>query len=682
MKGQENNTFSKYRSKIRWGTFTMLALLCVSAMYVMPDKFTKVTNFLDQNLGISVFDAEKEFKLGLDLQGGAHLVYGTDLSQIESGEEASAVNGARDVIERRVNGLGVADANVQATLVGDDHRIIVELPGVKEVDEAIALIGETPVLEFKEQNTEPPRELTEEEQAQMEEANKAEAEKASEVGTKLSEGADFAEIAREYSDDEYTKENGGYLDFVGEDILDEESLAWVSAASEGDVMIDARETEFGYTFFKKGATRDGEMEVEASHILICHNEAMADCAEERTKEEAFALAEELFEKANAENFADLAKEYSADPGSKDNGGALGSFPKGVMLPNFEEAAFGAGVGEITTPIETDFGYHVIYKTGEKAPKQYELSRVFVKKTTKTDIIPALEAWVNTGLSGKQLERTSVVTNGQTGGYEVSLQFDAEGRELFADITGRNIGKPVGIFLDGYPISQPTVNQAITAGEAVIQGNFSVLEAQELSKNLNAGALPVPIHLVTEQTIGATLGAESLSKSLYAGVLAILVVMVFMFLYYRLPGFLSVIALALYIFLTLSIYKLTGITLTLSGIAGMILSVGMAVDANVLIFERVKEELKEGKSLKPAIEEGFLRAWPSIRDGNISTLITAFILMGFGSNFVKGFALTLTIGILVSLFSAITVSRTFLRFVEPWFGSKCKWMFLGSPKKDK
>jgi preprotein translocase subunit SecD len=177
-----------------------------------------------------------------------------------------------------------------------------------------------------------------------------------------------------------------------------------------------------------------------------------------------------------------------------------------------------------------------------------------------------------------------------------------------------------------------------------------------------------------------MGAESLAKSLKAGIVAFLVIMLFMILYYRLPGFLATIALALYVSLSLAIIKLFGIAMSLAGIAGFIMSIGVAVDANVLIFERMREELKRGRSLLVAVEEGFLRAWTSIRDSNISTLITCSLLMMFGSSFVKGFAVTLAIGILVSMFSAITVTRILLRFVVPWFKDQANWLFLGAKKK--
>jgi preprotein translocase subunit SecD len=231
-----------------------------------------------------------------------------------------------------------------------------------------------------------------------------------------------------------------------------------------------------------------------------------------------------------------------------------------------------------------------------------------------------------------------------------------------------------------PISVPTVQQTITDGRAVISGSFDLAEARLLSQRLNAGALEVPIELILQQTIGASLGAESLARSLKAGIIALILVMIFMMIYYRLPGVLSVIALGLYLSVTLALFKLIGVTLTLAGIAGFILSIGLAVDANVLIFERLKEELKAGKSLKAAVEEGFLRAWTSIRDGNISTLITCALLIWFGSSFVQGFAVTLAIGILISIFSAITVTRTMLRFIVPWFEGKKMWAFLGANSK--
>jgi preprotein translocase subunit SecD len=280
-----------------------------------------------------------------------------------------------------------------------------------------------------------------------------------------------------------------------------------------------------------------------------------------------------------------------------------------------------------------------------------------------------------------LERAEVVTDGQTGAVQVSLKFNDEGKKLFADLTEKHVGKPIAIFLDGVPISIPTVQQAIRDGKAVITGNFVVAEAKLLSQRLNAGALPVPVELISQQSVGATLGKISLEQSLKAGIFGILLVMIFMIGFYRLPGFLATIALTVYIALTLAIFKLIGVTLTLAGIAGFILSIGMAVDANVLIFERMKEELRDGKSLKAAVEEGFVRAWLSIRDGNVSTLISCVVLIWLGSGFIQGFAVTLSIGILVSMFTAITITRIMLRFIITWFNEKGNALFLGSQKHE-
>jgi preprotein translocase subunit SecD len=237
-----------------------------------------------------------------------------------------------------------------------------------------------------------------------------------------------------------------------------------------------------------------------------------------------------------------------------------------------------------------------------------------------------------------------------GAPQVSLQFDDEGTQLFADLTKRNLNKRIAILIDGTIVTAPTVQSEILNGEAVITGNYTTSEANALVKRLNEGALPVPISLESQQSIDASLGAEALRQSLFAGLMGLIAVAVFMIFYYRFLGFVSVVALVLYSAMLLAIFKLSAytpfnITLSLSGIAGFVLSIGMAVDANVLIFERTREELAYGKNIFKAIDEGFRRAWPSIRDGNYSTLITTFILIGMGTGFVKGFALILTIGVL-------------------------------------
>ncbi len=280
----------------------------------------------------------------------------------------------------------------------------------------------------------------------------------------------------------------------------------------------------------------------------------------------------------------------------------------------------------------------------------------------------------TGLTGKHLKRSQVIFDPNTYQPEVALQLDDEGTKLFAGITKKNLGKVVAIYLDGQPISAPVVQSEIPNGQAIITGNFDIKEAKDLVNRLNAGALPVPVTLVSQQTIGASLGQDSLQKSLRAGLYGLLSVSIFMILYYRLPGLVAVFALMVYVAIVLTIYKLFPVTLTLAGIAGFILSLGMAVDANILIFARMREELKLGKPLGQALREGFRRAWLSIRDSHVTTLLGSMVLYIFTTSFVKGFALTLGIGVLTSLFTAIVVTRSFLDvFVGQWF-EKRKWLF--------
>lgn len=398
-----------------------------------------------------------DFKLGLDLKGGAHLVYVADLASVEKKEQAQAMSGVRDTIERRVNSFGIAEPNVQTSQVGDEHRLIVELAGVTDVNRAIAMIGETPFLEFKEER-------------------------------------------------------------------------------------DPTETQA---------------------IL-----------------EAQKIGERIMED-----------------------------------PYFR----------------------------------------------------------STGLTGKYLKRSELTFDPNSYKPVVNLNFDAEGTELFKEITTRNVDKRVAIYLDGGPVSVPVVNEPITGGQAVISGDFSVEEARTTVQRLNSGALPVPIKLISQQSMEASLGQAALAKSLKAGIYAIIAVGIFMILWYRIPGILAVIALIMYTIFALAVFKLLSVTLTLAGIVGFILSIGMAVDANILIFARMREEVRAGKRFALAVHDGFARAWPSIRDSNISTLITCFVLYFFTASLVKGFALTLAIGVLVSMFSAIFITRLLLRvFISEKFG---KFKFL-------
>lgn len=270
------------------------------------------------------------------------------------------------------------------------------------------------------------------------------------------------------------------------------------------------------------------------------------------------------------------------------------------------------------------------------------------------------SFYQTNLTGKYVSGAQLTFNQTTQAPEVAVSFNDDGAKLFAELTGRNVGKPLAIFLDNDLIELPVVQQKISGGQAVISGKFTLDMAKQLVERFNAGALPAPISLINQQTISASLGSDSLRKVIIAGIMGTLLVIVFMILYYRKLGIFAALALIIYIAFTLGVFKLIPITLSLAGIAGFIMTIGMAVDANILIFERMKEELKKGLTRAAAMEEGFRRAWPSIRDSNTSTIITAVILYEFTSSFVKGFALTLLIGVLVSMFSAITTTRLFLK----------------------
>jgi len=561
------------RKKI-WLIFAGIVILAILAGFVDYPK--------GPDIRIGKYFKELKIHLGLDLQGGTHLVYDADTSQIPKADQSSALDGVRDVIERRVNTFGVSEPLVQTNQSGDQWRVIVELPGIKDINQAIKMIGETPLLEFKEEA--PLNELTDEEKKAIEKINEEQKKKAEDVLKKALAGEDFAE---------------------------------------------------------------------------------------------------------------LANQYSEDPGNTDEegnkkGGDLGFFEQGQMVAEFDDVIFNKmNVGDIYPElIQTQYGYHIIKKTGEKEEDGKKLVQashiIFITQSTEPQQQPY--NFVSTGLSGKQLKRAQVQFDPNTNEPQVGLEFDDEGKKLFDEITTRNVNKIVAIYLDGAPISLPKVNEPIKEGTAVITGKFTLQEAKELAQRLNAGALPVPIKLVTQQNIGATLGKTSVERSLFAGLLGLLIVALFMIIYYRLPGFLSIVALLIYTLVVLAIFKLWPVVLTLAGIAGYILSIGMAVDANVLIFERTKEELRGGKQLSVAVEDGFKRAWLSIRDSNFSSLITCVILAWFGTSIIKGFAITLGIGILVSMFSAITVTRTFLRLIVNknleknlwWFGIK-KEKITNEPK---
>ncbi|MFH1193623.1 MAG: protein translocase subunit SecD [bacterium] len=546
--------------KVRLRALITLVLAILVAIYVFPIGWNKAADFVKDKTASKInFPHLREtgFHLGLDLLGGTHLVYEADMSKIASKDQSDAIDGVRDVIERRVNALGVSEPLVQTNFSGDAWRVVVDLAGVKNVSDAINQIGETPVLQFKEQSDKPTRELTDAEKKDMAEFNKTALVNANDILSKVLKG---------------------------------------------------------------------------------------------------------------ENFEDLAFKYSEDPGSREKKGDLGWFREGTMVKEFTDAVKALKDGQTRqTLLQSQFGYHIIKRTGTRTIKEegkniieYQASHILIKTKSAADYMTVDDFWVDTELSGRQLERASVQFDPNTSQPEVSLQFNADGTAMFKDITEKNVGKPVGIFLDGQPISVPRVNEPIRDGNARITGDFDLAEAKLLAQRLNAGALPVPVKLVSQETVGASLGNASINKSLFAGLIGFILVALLMILYYRLAGVMSVISLLVYAALTLAIFKLVPVTLTLAGIAGFVLSLGMAVDANVLIFERLKEELREGKDLEFAITEAFRRAWPSIRDGNVTTLITSLILFWFSTSLIRGFALTLSLGILVSMFSVIIITRIFMK----------------------
>jgi len=525
-----------------------------------------------------VYNAFNKLKinLGLDLQGGIHLEYKADTSKIDSAKIDSAMQGVQDAAERRVNAFGVAEPVIYTTKSGNDRRLIIELAGVKDINEAKKMIGNMPFLEFKEEGP--------------------------------------ADTSKD----------------IPQDMLD------------------------------------------------------------KLNAQAKQKAEDLLKKALAGgDFAQLAKDNSEDPSNKDEGGDLDFVTKGLFVPEFDKVLFEENLkdGEVYKElVETQFGWHIIKKIEQKGGGdaiEVHAAHILLAKKSSPEPQPT---FVPTGLTGKNLKNASVGFDNQgLSNPKIDLEFDSEGADLFAEITKKNIGKSLPVFLDGNMLTSPTIQSEITGGKAEITGTFTNEEANNLVKRLNEGALPVPIREVDSQSVEASLGQASLEKSIKAGIIGLAVVIIFMLAYYRFLGLIAVVALLIYMGLMISIFRLSGltpwqITLTLPGIAGFILSIGMAVDANILIFERTKEEIRRGRNILGALDEGFKRAWTSIRDGNFSSIITAFILIELGTGFVKGFAVTLIVGVLLSMFTAVTISRTLLKFIlDEWISNKL-WL-VGVKKQD-
>jgi protein-export membrane protein SecD len=303
---------------------------------------------------------------------------------------------------------------------------------------------------------------------------------------------------------------------------------------------------------------------------------------------------------------------------------------------------------------------------------------FKLATTTTVGTTTQTVYTPTGLTGRYVSSAALqFGTGATAGLaapSVLLNFNSDGAALFEKITAANVGHVLAIFLDGQPISTPVIQEAIAGGQATITGNFTATAARDLVRNLNFGALPVPISLENSSAVGPTLGAAAISAGVFAGMIGFIIVALFMIVWYRLPGLVAAVALAEYIAFMLSVIKIIPVTLTASGIAGLIISVGMAVDANVLIFERTKEDLREGKGAREAVHIGFSRAWPAIRDGHLTMIISGIILFWLGTSIVQGFALVFVLGVLASFISAVSLSRVFLLAIVPEH-KEGAWKFL-------
>ncbi|MEX2144754.1 MAG: protein translocase subunit SecD [Candidatus Spechtbacterales bacterium] len=464
------------RAKIFIYSFLIFGGAFVAANLDYPSYWNQSADWVNSKQDkVSLPKVERGYSLGLDLQGGIHLIYKADLSNIAEQDKNDAMASLRDAIERRVNFLGVSEPVVQVQKSGEERRLIIELAGVTDPETAIQQIGETPYLEFREF-----RPLDEQ----------------------------LAILRSAFPSDPTQPDQS---------ITDDQLLSYCQSAS--------------------------------SQVLL----------------------------------------------------------------------------------------FVTYSTGQD---------------------PCFRP---TELTGQYLDRAQVVSNPTTQQLEISLQFNKEGTEFFSAITERNVGSILAIYLDGTPVSLPVVNQKIPDGQAVISGSFTPDEARDLARNLNAGALPVPVELISQQRVGAALGAESLTNSVKAGITGFLAVLLFLIIVYRLSGLFAVLSLAVYAALLLLLIKFIPVTLTLAGVAGLILSIGMAVDANILVFERLREEIKEGGTdLSSMMDRAFARAWPSVRDGHVTTFITATILFWFSTSFVKGFALTLGLGVLVSLFSSMVATKFFIK----------------------
>ena len=575
-------------------------------------------------------------ELGLDLQGGSHLIYQADIRD-ENGQSVAPnsdqMQSLKMTIERRVNSSGLGEPIIQ--LLGD-NRLLVQLPGVKDPDRAKSIIGETAQLMF------------------------------------LHRKINFQEEIDDFNISDIVKF----------------SLAALRMPEEGETLSKRESVEGEFNPLKLNT-------IEKNQVLYIPEGDQQSVAEFVQKNQSLipVLAIEIKE-PSAQVFETVVNRlrFSMLPLQGTNKfypNALQIELTGDLTENII-ITFNPLVSSVggLIPVSTMVNFYKLEDSENiyfiNIRESYDNYKGAYEKLNSMDSIVLTERIGKRdepiGLTGEDLDRAYSGQKAGVGTPIINIEFNQEGTKKFAELTTEIAGTTdeLAIMLDGKQLISPVVRQPILGGSAYIDGyDFTVQRVRDISLLLESGRLPVPIKLITERAIDATLGIDSLSKSASAGLLGILLVLLFMIMYYRIPGIVAALALVLYSAMLLSIFKLIPVTLTLSGVAAGILSIGMAVDANILIFERMKEELKLGRTLLTSINIGFARAWPAIRDGNVSTLITCVILYWFadtlGATIVKGFAVTLAIGVCVSLFSALTVSRTLLRIISHTsLGSKLRF----------
>ena len=567
--------------------------------------------------------------LGLDLQGGSHLVYqvepvsGDDASEADMPEQED-LTALQRIIEERVNSSGLGEPIIQ--ILGDD-RLLIQLPGVGDPGRAKRLIGETARLEFKHRKINVERDLTTEGVITADDIVSVTAEPFPE------------ELAPDAGADETQAEptpnpDGTPAAETSADATPEADATPASEASADDTPEAEAEPEeppapvIIIEFTPQGAAKFDEViaRLNESLQLVAFNVPPSSLTVAINGNEPLEID------ASAFTITKL----------QDSNRYMFLYPQPTPDPDAESA-----------------DYHDLARAQSAVGSAPAVEFVETQGQVDEDF----------GLGGDNLSRAYASLHAQSDQPIINLEFDSVGTRLFGEKTTEIAGintEAIAIFLDDRELVSPVVRQPITTGVAIIEGGFTLEQARDISLQLEGGRLPFPITLIQERDVDAILGADSLAKSVVAGIVGLALVFLFMTLYYRVPGLVASVALLIYAAMVLAIFKALPVTLTLSGVAATILSVGMAVDANVLIFERMKDELRNGRTLISAINIGFNRAWPAIRDSNVSTLITCGILFYFsnqlGTTIVQGFAVTLAIGVMISMFSAIVVSRTILRVI--------------------